>query len=138
MKPLEESVVTKAPAKKVWKAWSEMYQTKSMGKNAFKEGHKGHIVERGRKVPFKIVDIKKGEGFTTIWRSFLVKMIFRYEVKQQSKGSLITCTVRFGGLLGWIARLFLKKKVKKNLAASLKQFAEQLNMSQRKVSMRAF
>ena len=138
MKPLQESIITKAPAKKVWKAWVDMYQTKSGGKATFKEGYKGHVIERGRKVPYKLIDIKKGEGFTTVWRSFFVKMIFRYEVKQQAKGSLITTKVKFGGLFGWIARFFLRSKMRKNLAKSLEQFASQLDMSQQKVQMRKF
>ena len=139
MKPIQESMITKAPAKKVWKAWSDMYQMKTgVGKKGFKEGHKGHVIEKGRKVPFVIVDVKKGEGFTTVWRSFLVRMKFRYEVKQQAKGSLITCSVRFGGLFGWVARFFLRNKVRKNLAKSLEQFANQLDMSQKKVQIRTF
>lgn len=137
MKPIEESITTKAPAKKVWQAWTDMYQWKASSGKSLKEGFTGHIVERGRKVPFKVIDIKKGEGFTTIWSSFLVKMIFRYEVKQQPRGSLITCSVRFGGIFGLIARFFLKKKVRKNLSASLQQFAEQLDMRE-KVQIRGF
>ena len=138
MKPIEESIVTKAPAKTVWKAWVDMYQMKSGNINAFKEGFKGHVIEKGRKVPFQLVDIKKGEEFTTIWKSFFVKMIFRYEVRQQSKGSLITTSVRFGGMFGWVARFFLRSKMRKNLANSLEQFASQLDMSQRKVQIRSF
>jgi hypothetical protein len=136
MKPIEESIITKAPAKNVWKAWIDLYQMKTGGK--FKDGFSGHIIERGRKVPFKITDVIKGEGFTTIWSSFLVKMIFKYQVKQQAKGSLITCEVKFGGPFGWIAKIFLKGKVRTNLANSLEQFANQLDMSQKKVQIRTF
>ena len=111
---------------------------KSGSKNGFKEGVTGHVIERGRKVPYKIIDIKKGEEFTTVWKSIFVKMVFRYEVKQQSKGSLITAGVNFGGIFGWIARLFLRSKMRKNLAASLEQFASQLDMSQKKVTIRGY
>jgi hypothetical protein len=131
MKPIQESALTKAPAKRVWQAWTDMYQWKANAKGSFKDGFSGNITENGRKVPYKIIDIKKGEGFTTIWKSIFVKMVFRYEVKQQSKGSLITCAVRFGGLFGWIAALFLKSKVRKNLSASLEQFAGQLDLTQK-------
>lgn len=138
MKAIEESIVTKAPAKKVWQAWVDMYQMKSGGKALFKEGYNGYVKEKGKKVAFKLVDITKGESFSTIWKSFFVKMVFRYEVKQQAKGSLITTSVKFGGMFGWIARIFLKTKMKKNLASSLEQFASQLNMSQQKVQIRNF
>lgn len=138
MKPIEESIVTKAPAKVVWKAWVDMYQMKSGNKNAFRDGFSGHVIEKGRKVPFKMIEIKKGESFSTVWKSLFVKMIFRYEVKQQSKGSLITTSVSFGGLFGWVARFFLRSKMRKNLAHSLEQFASQLDMTQRKVPIRGF
>ena len=52
MKPIEESIITKAPAKIVWKSWVDMYQMKSGNKNGFREGYTGHIIEKGRKVPY--------------------------------------------------------------------------------------
>lgn len=138
MKPIQESITTKAPAKIVWKAWVDMYQAKTGGKPIFKEGYKGFIVEGGRKVSFVLKDIIKGQSFTTVWKSPFVRTKFSYEVKQISKGSLITTTVRFGGLFGWISRLFLKSKIKKNLSKSLEQFASQLDMSQQATKMRKF
>jgi hypothetical protein len=138
MKPIEESMVTKAPAKRVWKAWVDMYVARSGGKAIFKDGYKGYVIEQGRKVPFQLVDIVKGEGFTTIWKSFFVKMIFRYEVKQQAKGSLITASVKFGGSFGWVARFFLKSKMRKNLSKSLEQFVSQSDMTQPKIQIRGF
>lgn len=138
MKPIEESIVTKAPAKKVWQAWVDMYQTKSVGKANFKEGFKGHVIERGRKVPYKLINIVKGESFSTVWSSLFVKMIFRYEVKQQAKGSLISASVKFGGLFGWVAKFFLRSKMRKNLSKSLEQFASQLDMTQKKTQIKMF
>lgn len=137
---LEESVETKAPAKKVWQAWSDMYHWKAAGgKRSFYKGKTGYSLGRGgKKVPFEVTDVKKGEEFTTVWKSFLVKMVFRYELKKLPKGALIKCSVRFGGLFGWIAQFFLRKKIRKNLKDSLNQFADQLNMSQKFGKMKRF
>lgn len=126
---LEESVITKAPAKKVWQAWSDMYRWNQ----GMKSGKKGYVMKQtGHKVPFYIVDVKKGEEFTTIWKSFLVKMYFRYMVSPKSKGSLIRCRVKFGGAMGWAAQFFLRSKVKKNLSETLYRFAEQLDLGEKK------
>jgi hypothetical protein len=140
MKSIEESVETKAPTKRVWKAWSDMYHWKAAGgSKSFQKGFKGYSLQRGgKKVPFRVTNVKKGEAFTTVWKSFLVKMIFRYELKRMPKGSLITCRVKFGGFLGWAARFFLVSKVRKNLSESLNQFAEQLDLSQRQGRMKSF
>jgi hypothetical protein len=133
-----ESVETLAPSKKVWKAWAEMYHWKSATKNS--KGFSGSTFnESGKKVPFKVVKIEKGKEFTTIFRSFLVTMKFKYELKGlEKKGSLIKCSVKFGGLLGWIAKFFLRKKIKKNLSESLGQFAEQMDMMQNRGKIRSF
>lgn len=129
MATLEESVITSAAPKKVWRAWSEMYHWKTLKskKNGVKEGF---IIEKnGKRVPFKIIDIKKFEHFTTIWKSLFVKMKFKYEVKSRTKGSIISCKVYFAGIFGWATSIFLKKKIKKDLVKSLSTFADQLDMS---------
>ena len=65
---LEESITTKAPVKKVWQAWSDMYHWNQ----GMKTGKKGYVMKKaGQKVPFYVTDVKKGEEFTTIWKSFL-------------------------------------------------------------------
>lgn len=134
MKNIEETVVTKAAPKRVWQAWSEMYHWKQA------KGMKGHMTGYGgKKVEFKIIDVKKNEQFTTEWKSLLVKMRFMYRISPvNNKGSKITCRVKFGGVFGWLTRLFLKKKIKNNLSKSLNQFAEQLNAFQKQKRMQMF
>lgn len=129
MKPIKVEVFSKAPAKRVYQAWSEMYQAKTGGN--FKEGYKGNITEMGKKMPFEIKQVKKNDSFTIVWRSFLVRIIFTYAVKQEHKGSTISCKVRFGGPFGWVGRIFLKNKMRKNLEDMLSSFAEQMNMMQK-------
>ncbi|KPK32953.1 MAG: hypothetical protein AMS24_02665 [Chlamydiae bacterium SM23_39] len=134
MENIEEKVVTKAAPKRVWQAWSDMYHWKQA------KGTKGYMSGyAGKKVAFKIINVKKNEEFTTEWKSFLVKMKFIYQVKPiNNKGSTISCRVRFGGMFGWLTRLFLKKKIKNNLSKSLNQFAEQLNAFQKHKRMKMF
>ena len=134
MQPVKVEVFTKAPAKKVYQAWSEMYQTKTGGN--FKEGYKGFISEMGKKMPFEIKKVQKGEGFTIVWRSFLVRIVFCYAVKQADKGSNISCKVRFGGPFGWVGSVFLRKKMRKNLTEMLFSFADQMNMYHKGPRMR--
>lgn len=136
MKPIKVEVFTKAQAKRVYQAWSDMYQSKTGGN--FKEGYKGYITEMGKKMPFEIKKVDKNEGFTIVWSSFFVKIIFHYAVKQEDKGSTISCQVKFGGLFGWVGSLFLKKKMKKNLTEMLTAFAEQMNMFQKGSHIRTF
>ncbi|MFA5250034.1 MAG: hypothetical protein WC371_01325 [Parachlamydiales bacterium] len=136
MQPIKVEVFTKAPAKRVYQAWVEMYQAKTSGN--FKEGYKGYITEMGRKMPFEIKEVKKNEGFTIIWSSFVVRIIFKYAVEQAEKGSKISCRVRFGGLFGFAVRLFLKKKMIKNLTEMLSSFADQLSLVQKGARIRSF
>ena len=132
---VEESIITKASPKKVWQAWSEIYHWKK----GIKSGGKGYVMKRGgQKVPFYITNVKKGESFTTIWKSFLVKMYFHYKVLPRSKGAVIKCRVNFGGILGWASQIFLRSKVKKNLSETLNQFANQLDLGQKQKKMRRF
>ncbi len=129
MKPIKVEVFTKAPAKRVYQAWSDMYQSKTGGN--FKEGYKGNIMEMGKKMPFEVRKVKKNESFTIVWRSFLAKIIFTYMVEKAHKGSTISCAIRFGGPFGWVGRIFLKNKMKKNLRQMLFSFAEQMDMMQK-------
>ena len=91
MAKLTVSVITKASSKKVWEAWLNMHQSaSSKGKKNFKEGYSDQLIENGKKISYKIIDVKKGEGFTTVWNSPFIKMHFRYEVQQEKKQGLIT------------------------------------------------
>lgn len=125
---VEEQIETKAAPKKIWQAWNEAYRKggPEKKKQGFKEGAKGKIASKGKSVPFKIIDVKKNETFTTLWKSFLVKFYFIYRVKQLPKGSLIMCRVKVGGALGFLVAPFLKKKIKKNVKTFLHDFVYQV------------
>ena len=73
MTPVVEEIKTKAPPKKVWKAWAETYnQSSKMDKatsnqKAFKEGKKGYVVDnRGKKASYKITKIIPGKSFPNL------------------------------------------------------------------------
>jgi hypothetical protein len=125
---IEESIETKTAAKRIWQAFVETYKRK--GQTGFKEGSKGYVSSQGKSLPFEIIDIKKGESFTTLWKSLLVKFYFIYSVEELDKGSRITCHVKVKGPLGFLVAPFLKKKMRKNVRQFLEEFAFQLEQSQ--------
>ena len=128
---IEEKVFTSTPAKKVWRAWQQMNNlpTKKEKINAFKSNKK-IVVDNGKggKTAFKIFDVIEEKSFKMMWYSFLVNMTFFYTVEQQKRGSLIDCKVAFGGMFGWVTKLFIKNKVKKELSNTLKEFVYRLEM----------
>ena len=125
---VEEQIETKAAPKKIWQAWNEAYRKggPEKKKQGFKEGTKGKVSSKGKAVPFEIIDVKKNETFTTLWKSFLVKFYFIYSVKQLPKGSIITCKVKVGGPLGFLVAPFLKKKIRNNVKTFLQDFVYQV------------
>jgi hypothetical protein len=134
---LKENIKTKVAPKKVWKAWADTYNWSnkkdhiSSKQKGFKSGKKGTVVDSsGRKAGYKIINIEPGKSFTMVWGSIILRMYFCYKVIPQPKGSIISCNVRFGGILVFPVSFFLRKKIRKNLKDSLHQFANQLEMSQ--------
>ena len=128
MSGIERSITTIAPPKKVWRSWAQMQTWSSgTGKSAFKVGYKGQISpQRGKPIPFKIVDIDKNKSFTMIWYARFVKLVFKHSVEQNGKGSLIHCNVKFKGILGPVVRLFIGKRIKEQVDQSLSQFVYQV------------
>ncbi len=128
MSGIEKSITTIAPPKKVWRSWAQMQTWSSgAGKSAFKVGYKGHVMpQRGKPIPFKIVEIDKNKSFTMIWYASFVKLMFTHSVEQNGKGSLIHCNVKFKGLLGPIIGLFIRKGIKEQVQQSLNQFVYQV------------
>jgi hypothetical protein len=137
MIPIVEKVKTKAPPKKVWKAWADTYNWSSKGEKSsskekgFKQGRKGFVRDgKGKKASYKIISMHNGKDFTMTWGSILLKMIFHYTVTPQPKGSIVECKVKFGGLFVFPISFFLRKKMRKNVAESLHRFVQQVEMSQ--------
>ena len=137
MVPIVEKVKTKAPPKKVWKAWADTYNMSSKGEKAsskekgFKQGRKGFVRDgKGKKASYKIISMQNGKTFTMTWGTIFLKMIFQYSVLPQSKGSIVECKVKFGGIFVFPVSLFLRKKMRKNITESLHRFVQQVEMSQ--------
>lgn len=128
MSYIEESIETRASSKRIWQAFSEAYKRK--GQTGFKEGSKGYVSSQGKSLPFEIIDVKKGEAFTTLWKSWLVKFYFIYSVEEMEKGSRISCHVKVKGPMGFLVAPFLKKKLRKNVKQFLEDFTFQLEQSQ--------
>jgi len=135
MKAIVEQVKTKAPAKKVWRAWADMYnmsskKDKSSSKEkGFKEGHKGYVVDKGgKKATYEITQLEPGKSFTMSWGNIFLRMFFHYSVQEEPKGSTISCRVTFRGIFAFPGALFIRKKIKTNLIEMLHRFAQQVEM----------
>jgi len=135
MMPIIEEVKTKAPPKKVWKAWADTYNTTnietraSSSQKSFREGKKGHIRDKsGKKATYRITNLIQGKTFTMSWGNIFFRMYFRYLVTPQTKGAIVSCKVKFGGLFVFPVSFFLRKKIRKNLSESLHRFVQQVEM----------
>ena len=126
MRTLEEKIETKAPSSTVWKAWKDLYK-KNVDKSGFSVGKKAYIApQKGSAIPFIIHDIREGQSFTTVWRTYFVRFIFQYQVEKASKGSIIRCKVLFRGLFSYPFVLLLKRRIRKYVKSSLEQFKNQI------------
>jgi len=106
---MEEVIEARVPAAKVWDAWE-----------------KG--IERGQngKFRYKILEMKKGESFSLLWKTLFVRLIFSHSVKPTPKGSEIRYRVQIRGLFALPIRWLLGAKIKKNLALVLKSVVKEL------------
>ncbi len=142
MKPLRETLKTKVPPKKVWRMWADTYNMNktdraSSKQKGFKEGRVGHVRDgKGRKAKYRITKLVQGKSFTMVWGSIALRMYFTYSVSPDGRGSNVSCKVKFGGLFVFPLCFFLRGKVRKNLADSLHQFVQRLEMQQQRPQMK--
>jgi hypothetical protein len=108
---MEERLVTRIEPAKVWAFWERKIQSGANGDTPFR---------------YQIFDIKKGEGFSILWKSLFVHLIFTHSVKPVSLGSEICYGVRVKGFFGLPIRWFLKKRLQANLSVVLKSVVQQL------------
>jgi len=75
---------------------------------------------------YQIQEVIDGKSFSILWKSFLVRLVFTYQVEPLSKGSEISCSVTIRGLLSKPVQWFLGNKIQKNLKAALHSLVRQL------------
>lgn len=97
----------------VWAAWERAHQ--------LEVGHKGKSTFR-----YQILDVKKGESFSILWKGLFVRLVFSHAVAKTSKGCQIQYTVQIKGLFAWPVRWFLQEKIKRNIRSVMKAFVAQL------------
>lgn len=116
---MEEQIEARVSPSAVWKAWEKAH----MGSDS--EGARFEIRKKG-KLEYKIFDLKEGESFSIVWKSFLVRLIFQHRVEPIEKGSLITYKVAIKGPFGWLVRWFIGEKIRKNISSVLKAVVKEL------------
>ena len=130
MNYLEEISYTQASCEKVWKAWAKAnpWNNWEDNKTSFEVGQKGRIASnKGKGVPYQILDIQEGKSFTILWKALFVKVFFEYLVEPEGAGSKIVYRVKVKGFFALPIRGLLYSKIQKSLTIALKDFVRQLN-----------
>jgi hypothetical protein len=123
MKYIEDSVVIKAPKDRIFKVWADNYFPR--GYTVDKKTGK-IITKNGGGVKYKILDIKKNESLTILFKSFFAKMIFYYTLEKSPKGCLVRCKVKMKGIFSFLIQKIIGKKIKAHITESLLNFKKQL------------
>ncbi len=108
---MEEMIEARVQPELVWALWE-----KKIAEGDSKQG----------KIRYKILEVRKGEGFSILWKTLFVRMIFNHSVKKAPKGAFISYRVEIKGLFAWPIRWLLKHKIRENLNLVLKSVAKDL------------
>ena len=106
---MEEMIEARVPAAKVWDAWE-----------------KGIERGQGGKFRYQILEMKKGESFSLLWKTLFVRLIFSHTVTPTSKGSEIRYQVQIKGLFALPVRWILGAKIRQNVRLVLKSVVKEL------------
>lgn len=106
---MEEMIEARVAPAVVWAAWE-----------------KGLEQKEKEKIRYKVLEIKRGEGFSLLWKTMFVRLIFSHSVKPTERGSEIRYRVQIKGLFAWPVRWLLGQKIKSNLALVLKAVVREL------------
>lgn len=106
---MEETIEAQVPPDEVWEAWEK----------GIEAGQKG-------KIRYKILDLKKGESFSLLWKTLFVRLIFTHSVKPTVRGSEISYKVQIKGLFAYPVRWILGQKIKRNIGLVLKSVVREL------------
>src|SRR3989344_6071757 len=98
---MKETIEIAASPMQVWNTWERAH-----GEQGIQAGKSGKD-----RLRYQILDVKKGESFSILWKSLFVSLLFKQSVFETKKGSQIHYQVQIKGFLAWPVRLFLKKKI---------------------------
>jgi hypothetical protein len=117
---MEEILEAAVSPQTVWEAWSKAH--------ALHGGQKGNSQNGFR---YQVLDVREGESFSILWKTFFVRMIFTQRVKPSRRGSEISYHVRIKGPFAWPVRWVLGNKIKKNIRLVLNAIVKQLENESR-------
>ncbi len=121
---IQAEIQTKASPESVWQAWERAHRMEE----GFHPGQTGTLRAGSKKgFSYRILDVQKGKGFSILWKTFFVRLVFSHAVAPCERGSRISYSVDIRGLFAWPMRWFLSEKIRKNLELVLKSLAAQLD-----------
>ncbi len=116
---MEEQIEARVSPDVVWEAWEKAHSLH--GQTGIEAGQKGKS-----KFRYKVLDVKKGESFSILWKTLFVRLIFSHAVKPSRYGSEISYKVQIKGLFAWPVRWLLGEKIRKNIGLVLKAIVREL------------
>jgi hypothetical protein len=116
---MEEQIETRVSPDLVWKVWERAHV--NQGQKEIAAGQKGK-----NRFPYQVLDVKKGESFSILWKTLFVRLVFSHSVKPTSKGSLISYQVKIKGPFSWFVKWLLGKKIRQNVQLVLKSMVREL------------
>lgn len=116
---MEEMIEARVSPDQVWDAWERAHSLH--GPQGIESGQKGKS-----KFKYKILDVKKGESFSILWKTLFVRLVFNHSVKPTKRGSEIRYKVQIKGPFAWPVRWLLGNKIKQNISLVLKAIVRQL------------
>lgn len=116
---MEETIEARVPPETVWEAWEKAHALH--GQTGIEPGQKGKSQFR-----YQILDVKKGESFSILWKTLFVRIIFSHSVRPTKRGSEIRYRAQIKGLFAWPVRWLLGNKIKQNISLVLKEIVRQL------------
>ena len=118
---MEEQIEVRVPPEEVWAVWERAHALH--GQKGIREGQKGKDQFR-----YEVLDVKKGESFSILWKTFFVRLIFTHRVEGTKYGSQISYKVQIKGLFAWPVSWLLGEKIRKNIGLVLKGVAKDLEI----------
>jgi hypothetical protein len=111
---MEEMIETSATPAKIWQMWEMAHD--------LQEGKEGKKHFR-----YKVLQVKKGESFSILWKALFVRLIFTQRVLPTAKGSQISYRVDLKGPFGWLVKFIAGNKIKRNIAHVLHAVAKDVD-----------
>lgn len=116
---MEEMIEARVSPEEVWQAWEKAHALH--GQKGIEEGQKGKS-----KFKYKVLEVKKGESFSILWKTLFVRLVFTHRVKPTQRGSEICYAVKIKGPFAWPVRWLLGQKIKNNISYVLKAVVREL------------